>query len=202
MPPRSNIVRLPIADPTPYDAQAQLENYQTFYADYAPDVFLQGENAKKYEALVDGRVLHCDEPTDRSIHLFVYVPKAPYVVNSLYRRDSQGEPYCHINYDPNEFMVIATNGIAIKALQHRSVYGIHHGAINGADRPYRPENETMHFEFNRTENLSQELVIARLGIQGTMAFEDGSLGWLLDAAASASEREAVLGIRPHSIRAA
>lgn len=178
----------------PNGAELQSPVYGEFYENYGALAIAAMPELADSQPLLDGRVLHADNPPDRSMHLFLYVPKIFSIKYSLPRTDTSGNAYRHYAYENEGVVAFVTDGQSVQTWQASDVNGTHRGPVNAIDKPYRPENETLHIRFGDFLKPHTRIDVARTGEAGTVRFRSGLMAWILDAPTSFAERERVLAV--------
>ena len=176
----------PIDPATMSELQAywEAENYASFY-----DRFKVEE-----PRLLGHRVLHIDS-WDRSTHLFAEQRPGSVPERSHRLRDSNGNPFHKLVYNPQDFQVATVGAEGSWNWQVTEAYGEHEGWLNGIDLSYTPALETMYLRLS-SQSGRGALKISRDGGERFMLFTNFRgqqvKGWILDALISRRERAAVL----------
>ena len=172
--------------------RSSLETYAAFYELYGGDTFVDMDGSICQDAVIGGRVLHRDNPFDRSMHLIVHEKDGNRRFGST-TRTVKGQPEHTMQYDPSGFVAITTDGVDIQRWQAHSVQGVYIGHLDTVMNPYMPANETLFIGLIATDGAAKANLEFNVGtMAGMMRFSDGGTGWILGERDSQAERARVL----------
>lgn len=150
--------------------------------------------------LLPPRVLHFDE-TELATHcLSVHIHVRRRLLFSHGRRDHNGDHKRHSIYDARDYRVASCDGQSITDWLVQSAHGVHHGLVNGIDKPFDPAKEELGLIISHPHDDTNKLLrlqIWPVSQLGTVELGNDRLGWILDEHSSRQRHEQLLG-RSHT----
>lgn len=166
--------------------KSRAETYQTFY-----DLFGEQALARLRGHIVLSRVLHFDQDDRRDVH--VIIGRHDQSMNLPIRRHytELGLPAHRVPYRAEDFMAAATDGCKITSFEVQSVAGIYKNHLNGVDKQYNPEYETLCLRLVSAEGVSSGTFQYGSG-NGVFDIQGHPTGWILSEPESLRIRQSVL----------
>jgi|GEM_PF-4155113 len=165
--PNKNLLNFP-APHSELAPQTPDEVYRSFYEKYGSVAVagLEGSSAP----LLEGRVVHFNNPENTSLHLMLFQAVERRVLSSRrHRYGLDGPVYTRINYDPSGYVAFATDGNAMQTWEPSDVWGLVAGRVDSISNSYRAEREELHLSFGIDIVQAYACIqVARTGENGTL----------------------------------